>query len=73
LCLLFIVFTQTYNKSLHNIIWKLALKIMYNDIIVELAAYIAMCTFNKGAQALLQILFQAMQVQIKIERTCCRR
>jgi len=46
---------------------------MYNDITVELAAYIAMCTFNKGAHALLQILFQAMQVQIKIECTCCRR
>lgn len=32
-----------------------------NNITVQLAAYIATCTFNEGARALLQIL-HAMQV-----------
>ncbi|KYQ48626.1 hypothetical protein ALC60_12341, partial [Trachymyrmex zeteki] len=52
-------FTWNNNESLHNVVWKIAPKTMYNSAItVELATYIATCIFNEGARALLKFFKQ---------------
>lgn len=50
-------FTQNNNESLNQLIWKIAPKsLMGSSKIVEIAAYIAACTFNEGSSALLAFL-----------------
>jgi len=50
-------FTQNNNESYNQLVWKISPKIIPSgSIIIELAAYIAACTFNEGSVALLQIM-----------------
>lgn len=57
-------FTQNNNESYNQLIWKISPKIIPSgSSIVEIAAYIAACTFNEGTEALLSIL-HAMGVSL---------
>lgn len=50
-------FTQNANESLNQLIWKIApKKLAGSKQIVEIAAYVASCTFNEGAGALLTFM-----------------
>jgi len=57
-------FSQNNNESYNQLIWKISPKIIPSgSSIVEIAAYVAACTFNEGAEALLTILY-AMGVSL---------
>nr|XP_036230996.1 uncharacterized protein LOC118683174 [Bactrocera oleae] len=50
-------FTQNANKSLNQLIWRIApKKLSGSKQIVEFTAYVAACTFNEGASAFLTFL-----------------
>lgn len=56
-------YTQNNNESLNNLIWKITPKIINSGSqIVQIAADIAACVFNDGAQSLLKIM-QTMQIE----------
>lgn len=50
-------FTQNSNESLNNVIWRIASKISHSGVkIVNIAANIAICTFNCGAKSYHQVM-----------------
>ncbi|XP_025153901.1 uncharacterized protein LOC112588386 [Harpegnathos saltator] len=50
-------FTQNNNESLNQLIWKITPKTLpAGSKIVEIAAFIAICTFNEGISTLLTFL-----------------
>ncbi|XP_067205402.1 uncharacterized protein [Linepithema humile] len=50
-------FTQNNNESLNQIVWKIAPKTLSASLmIVEIAGYIATCTFNEGMKGILTIM-----------------
>jgi len=50
-------YTQNSNESFNQLIWKMAPKTMHSGAkIVNIAAFLATCTFNNGATSLLEIM-----------------
>jgi len=50
-------YTQNSNESFNQLIWKIAPKMMHSGAkIVNIAAFLATCTFNNGDTSLLEIM-----------------
>ncbi|EFN61763.1 hypothetical protein EAG_13834, partial [Camponotus floridanus] len=50
-------YTQNSNESFNQLIWKIAPKTMHSGAkIVNIAAFLATCTFNNGVTSLLEIM-----------------
>ncbi|KYN11794.1 hypothetical protein ALC57_16049 [Trachymyrmex cornetzi] len=50
-------YTQNSNESFNQLIWKIAPKTMHSEAkIVNIAAFLATCTFNNGVTSLLEVM-----------------
>ncbi|KYQ49805.1 hypothetical protein ALC60_11124, partial [Trachymyrmex zeteki] len=50
-------YTQNSNESFNQLIWKIAPKTMHSGVkIVNIAAFLATCTFNNGVTSLLEVM-----------------